>query len=433
MPPRILLADADAFFVAVARCVDPNGAGRARLLLVGGTPEQRGVVCSASYEARQFGVRSAMPMAQALRLCPQAMVVPVPREACVKKSREIQTVLESLAPVVAPASIDEWYLDLSGTERLYGEPFWATAQRIRAAVQKGTGLPLSIGGGTNKLVAKLAVELAKQPQDESARGLHIVPPGDEAAFLTRFRLADLPMVGPRLQERLGTVGLRTVVDALPYDVAALSRLLGERTGRWLYDRIRGICADQVVAHAAAKSIGREETFVSDLTCDTALRRELLGLLSQAAAELRNSQYRARTLSVKVKDFDFMQRQKSRTLPAPVESERALWPLALALLEELRAARRVGVRLLGVSLSNLSGAFPDLAETAPKSGAQLGLFAGDAESQHPHAPLPIPIETDRDRAVARLGDAVRKKFGKDALRPADCAESDGRKSGNIADL
>src|SRR5687768_13055523 len=117
--PRILLADADAFYVAVARMVDPEGAGKAELLIVGGTRESRGVVCSASYETRRYGVRSAMPISRALRLCPQAMCVPVPRRACSQKSREIRAVLDRFAPVVEGASIDEWYLDLGGTERLY--------------------------------------------------------------------------------------------------------------------------------------------------------------------------------------------------------------------------------------------------------------------------------------------------------------------------
>jgi DNA polymerase-4 len=137
MPPRrILLIDADAFFVAVARLVDPEGAGRAPLLIVGGSPEGRGVVCSASYETRAFGVRSAMPTAHALRLCPRALLVPVPRRACVEKSRAIRRVLERFAPVVQAASIDEWYLDLGGTEALYQhEPLEATARRVRDAVR----------------------------------------------------------------------------------------------------------------------------------------------------------------------------------------------------------------------------------------------------------------------------------------------------------
>src|SRR5688500_6277908 len=153
-PRRILLADADAFFVAVARMVDPEGAGKAPLLIVGGSRDSRGGVCSASYETRKFGVRAAMPISRALRLCPDAMCVPVPRRACSEKSAEIRAVLERVAPTVEGASIDEWYMDLGGTEGVYHhEPLTATAQRMREAVRAETGLSVSIGGGTNKLVA----------------------------------------------------------------------------------------------------------------------------------------------------------------------------------------------------------------------------------------------------------------------------------------
>ena len=154
MPPdgpakRILLVDCDAFFVQVARLQDPEGAGRAELLLVGGSPKGRGVVTSASYEARKFGVRSAMPTAEALRLCPGATVVGVPRSACIRKSHEIKELLKGLAPVVQAASIDEFYLDLTGTDRLFRESLEATATRIRERVLEETGVSVSIGGSTS--------------------------------------------------------------------------------------------------------------------------------------------------------------------------------------------------------------------------------------------------------------------------------------------
>lgn len=405
MSSRVLLADADAFFVAVARLVDPQGAGRSPLLIVGGSAEQRGVVCSASYEARRYGVHSAMPMAQAVRLCPDALVVPVPRRACVEKSHEIAEVLRGFAPVLEAASIDEWYLDMSGTERLYGsEPLEATARRIREAVREATRLSLSVGGGTNKLVAKLAVELAKRPPPGAEPGAHIVEPGEEGSFMTRFRLADLPLVGPRLQERLASAGLRTVVEALRYDEPALIGLLGEHTGRWLHQRLRGQCADPVQPRERSLSHGREETFPVDLHDDKELRAELRTLLSSACRELRQNGQKARTLTVKLKDPDFVARQRSRTLPCPVESERALAPLAETLLDELRQARRVGVRLLGVSLSGLVDAD---AEEKPGDGEQLALFA----TPPPNA----PVESERDRAVSRLRDRVQARFGSAALR------------------
>ena len=195
---RILLADADAFYVSVARLVDPGGAGKAPLLIVGGSPTGRGVVTSASYEARAFGVHSAMPMARALRLCPKATIVPVSWEACGEKSRKIREILQRHAPVVEGASIDEFYCDLSGTERLYNdEALEVTARRMRKAVLEETGLSVSIGGGTSRVIAKMAAGAAKPG------GVHVVAAGEEETFMRRFALGDIPFVGKRFMERLG--------------------------------------------------------------------------------------------------------------------------------------------------------------------------------------------------------------------------------------
>lgn len=194
---RILLADADAFYVAVARLVDPEGAGKAPLLIVGGSADGRGVVTSASYEARAFGVHSAMPTAQAIRLCPKALVVPVPFEACVEKGREIRRVLQQFTPVVDQASSDEFYLDMSGTERLYhDEPLAETARRLRQAMLRATGLTVSVGGGTSRVVAKLAAGVAKPMPGSGGSGVHVVEAGRELEFMRQFRLADIHGVGP---------------------------------------------------------------------------------------------------------------------------------------------------------------------------------------------------------------------------------------------
>ena len=401
-PRRILLVDADAFFVAVARMVDPEGAGRARLLIVGGSAKDRGVVCSASYEARAFGVRSAMPMARATKLCPQAMVVPVPK-ACREKSREIAAVLRDWAPVVQPSSIDEWYLDLGGTEGLYDEPLAETARRLRAAVHAATGLSVSIGGGTSRLVAKLAVELAKPKPGTGADGVHVVEPGREAEFMTRFKLGDLPGVGPKLTARLDRIGLRTVTDALALDDATFARVVGEGTAEWLAPRLRGIDDSPVAEREVAKSVSREETFAVDLHADAEIESELLRLVERAGADIRGDGLRARTITVKLRDADFTTRQASRTLEEPVESDRAIATVARELLARLRRARRVGARLVGVSLSQFGDA-----EGPP----QLALF-------HPASlPSATPaVETERDRTVSRTVDAIRAKFGRGAIGPA----------------
>ncbi|HEY7393541.1 MAG TPA: DNA polymerase IV [Gemmatimonadaceae bacterium] len=397
---RILLADADAFFVAVARMIDPEGAGKEPLLIVGGTRESRGVVCSASYEVRKYGVRSAMPIARALRLCPQAMCVPVPRRACSAKSREIRNVLERFAPIVQGASIDEWYLDLGGTEGMYHhEPLAVTAQRIRDAVVAETKLSVSIGGGTTKLVAKLAVERAKPKPGTGATGVHIVPEGEEGRFLETFDLAEIPMIGPRFQERLARLGMKTVPDVLQYDVQTLGQWLGERGAQWLYNRVRGIDHGEVEGHGEAKSISRDETFPADIHDDDELMRELLALVTRAATDLRGDALTARTITVKLRDFDFKTRQASRTLPKPVISDRVILEVARSLLAKLRKARRVPARLIGVGLSSLA---------VDATADQLTLFEmSDSRTD----------ETDRDRLLARTVDRVRAKFGAKGILPA----------------
>ena len=407
MPPnRILLADADAFYVAVARMIDPEGAGKAPLLIVGGSRESRGVVCSASYETRKFGVRSAMPISRALRLCPDAMCVPVPRKACSAKSHEIRGVLEKFAPVVEGASIDEWYLDMGGTEGVYhNERLADTAHRMRAAVREATGLSISVGGGTNKLVAKMAVERAKPKPGTGADGVHIVPPGEEAAFLRTFSLAEIPLVGPKFQERLASLGMVQVTDVLQYNLPTLIAWLGRREAEWLWDRVHGISDSTVDPGGEAKSISRDETFAQDISDDRELERELVALVTRAAFDLRSDGLAARTVTVRIRDMDFRTRSARRTLDTPVVSDRVVLAVARELLHKLRATRRVPARLLGVALSSL-GHDPEadqmkLFETAPDRGA----------------------ETERDRDLARAVDRVREKFGRNSIIPASLADDE----------
>lgn len=393
---RILLADADAFYVAVARAVDPEGAGKAELLIVGGTRESRGVVCSASYEARKFGVRSAMPMARALRLCPDAMCVPVPRKACLQKSTEIRQVLLEWAPVVEGASIDEWYLDLTGTEGVYHhEPLAATAERMRAAVHAATGLTLSIGGGANKLIAKMAAARAKP------NGVLIVAGGAEAEFLRGCTLAEIPLVGPKFQERLARHGLVTVADVLRYDVATLEQWISKREAAWLWQRAHGKDDGGVAHRERNKGISRDETFSKDLTSDEDLGRELLRLVTRAAADMRGDGLTARTIAVRIRDFDFKTRSAQRTMPEPVLSDRVVLRVAHELLASLREARRVPARLIGVRLSGL--------ETQPEAD-QLSLMDRSAE-------------TDKDRGIARAIDRVRGKFGPRSILPGGLSSPD----------
>lgn len=389
---RILLVDCDQFFVQCARLADPEGAGRERLLLVGGSASGRGVVTSASYETRAFGVRSGMPTSQAQRLCPQAKVVPVPRGLCGEKSHAIREVLERFTPVVEPASIDEAYLDLSGTERLYGgESLADTARRIQAAVLAETQIHVSLGGGTNRLVAKLAVSRAKPA------GVHVVPPGGEAAFLLEHDIGDIPGVGPVLTAELLKYDLKTVGDGVALSATQLNNLLGERRGAWLHQRMRGIDDTPLDTRAAAKSMSRDETFSRDLHEDAELIRELRVLVRRLAADLRADGVRARTITVRLRDHDFRTRQASRTLDEAVETDRGIYAAARPLLARLRSERRVGARLIGVAGSNL----------VPRGAGQLGLLEDGPAS-----------ETERDRALAEVSDRLRARFGADTIVPGD---------------
>ena len=391
---RILLADADAFFVAVARAVDPDGAGRAPLLIVGGSRDSRGVVCSASYEVRKFGVRSAMPIARALRLCPDAMCVPVPFKACGKKSAEIRQVLLEFAPIVEGASIDEWYLDLAGTEGVYHhEPLATTAQRIRAGVKHATGLTLSIGGGTNKLIAKMAAARAKPD------GVVIVDPGCEAPFLRSCLLAEIPGVGPKFQERLAAHGLITVEDMLRQDPRALQRWMSRRGATWLWNRAHGVDEAQVYHRSVNRSLSRDETFGKDLAEDAEIDHELLRLVTRAAADLRGDGLTARTVTVRLRDWDFRTRARQRTLPEPVVSDRVILRVARGLLTKLRKDRGVPARLVGVRLSGLAPA---------PTVDQLSLMGAVAE-------------TDRDRGLARAIDRVRGRYGPKSILPGGLVE------------
>jgi DNA polymerase-4 len=387
--PKILLADCDAYFVQVAKLEDPEGAGKVELLIVGGSAEHRGVVTSAAYACRKFGVRSGMPTARAMRLCPHAVVVGVPRGACSRKHREIREVLQRYTPLVEAASIDEFYLDLSGTEALHGTDDLATlARRIRDAVLAETRISISIGGGSSRILAKLAAKKAKPA------GVHVVAAGKEAAFMHDIELAAIPGIGPKFQERLRAYGLQRVADVLGFDEAALASWFGEGTGRWLHDRIRGLDDGVVEPHSVAKSISRDETFARDLTRDEALLHELARLAADAASELRGRDLRARTVAVKVRDADFTTRGAQQTLEQAVESDRAIYDVARDLLLKLRRARRGGVRLLGVSLAGF---------TDKQGVEQLGLF-GSSNA----------IESERDRRISRVVDNVRDKFGTDSI-------------------
>jgi DNA polymerase-4 len=341
----ILHVDMDAFFVEVERLSDPSLIGKP--VIVGGDPDGRGVVCSASYEARAFGVRSAMPMSRARRLCPQAAFVRVGTSDYGHYSRQVTKALDAFSPLVEMRSIDEAYVDLTGSERLHGPPAIA-AEKLRQHVMAETGLPASCGVAANKLVAKVASDLAK-PQ-----GLLLVQPGEERQFLAPLPMRRLPGIGARLAEKLERYGLETLGDIQQLGADALCGALGDRAGLELHNRVRGLDDSPVIAARETKSVSRETTFHEDTGHWPTLESTLSQLSERVARGLRKIHCRGRTITLKVRYSDFQTVTRSLTLPEATDDDRAMFNAAR---EKLRSIlqRRVRVRLLGVGASNLTDA------------------------------------------------------------------------------
>ena len=365
-----------------------------------------------------------MAISQALRLCPGALAVPVPRGACGEKSQAIRKVLVRFAPVVVAASVDEFYLDLTGTEALYhDEPLATTAQRIRAAVLAETGCSVSIGGGTTSMIAKIAAGAAKPLLGSGATGVHIVPAGSEEAFMRTQPLAEIPGIGPKAQDKLRSLGLIRVPDVLDAEPATIRRYLGDKLAEWLLRKARGQSASTLHGREQQKGMSREDTFDRDISDDALLETELQRLAVRVVADLRGDGLKARTITVKIRENDFTTRNASRTLDVPVSTERAVFTTARQLFRKLRAKRRLPVRLLGVALSHLDDG--DIAE-------QLSLLPDASQ---------LVAETPRDRALATALDRVRARFGPGAVQPAsllnesaptgveDRSETDGRPPAN----
>jgi DNA polymerase-4 len=260
-------------------------------------------------------------------------------------------------------------------------------------------MSVSVGGGPNKLIAKLAAERAKPSRSPEARGVFVVDVGGELDFMRTVALAEIPGIGPKLQEKLRGVGLVTVNDVLPHDVATLERWLGAPTAAWLHRRVRGEGRDTVESHAPAKQMSREETFDRDIADSAKLHSELRHLAAKVAADMRGDGLATRTITVKLRTKDFTTRSASRTLRQPVESDRAVTDTALELLEQLRRGRSAPARLVGVALSNL---------TPGRDAEQMSMFGATIEDAE--AP-----ERERDRDLSRAVDLVREKFGDGAIR------------------
>lgn len=337
----ILHVDLDAFYASVEALKDPSLAGKP--LVVGGAGA-RGVVMSASYEAREFGIRSAMPAVRARRLCPDAVFVPPDFESYKAHSNRFREILLAVTPFVEPISLDEAFLDVSGAWRLFGEPE-EIALKVRREVLEGVGVRCSVGVAPTKLVAKLASRRAKPD------GLVVVRAEDVDAFLVPLPVRALWGVGEKTAEILGRIGVRTVGDLGRTPPAVLERVLGEQHARDLLRLARGQDERTVVPYEAPKSVSHEETFDRDLDDQRELLREVLSLSQRVGARLREDGFRARTVTLKVRLANFTTLTRSRTLTAPTDVAAHLYRVAAELLSALPGARR-RVRLLGVAATGL---------------------------------------------------------------------------------
>jgi DNA polymerase IV len=335
--------DLDAFYASVEQLRRPELLGKPVIVGGGGQPGERGVVAAASYEARPFGVRSAMPLGRARRLCPTAIFVPCDFKAYRDASGAVFDILAHFAPLIEPLALDEAYLDLTGQEALMGPPP-TVAARLRDEVKQRCGLDISIGVASCKLVAKVASDLRKP------RGLVIVKAGEEAAFLATLPLQKLPGCGPATVAKLARVGVRSIGDLAALPDPLLGELFGQY-GRLLGAHARGVDPSPVLPPGDPKSISREVTFERDLRDPGRLRETALGLLQDVAQSLRAHGLAARTVVLKLRYQPFDTQSRQATLSTPSDRDDDLLR-ALSDLLESQLDRRRAVRLIGAGVSNL---------------------------------------------------------------------------------
>jgi len=337
----IVHADLDAFYASVEQLDNPELRGKP--VVVGGPSEARGVVAAASYEARRFGVRSAMPMGRALRLCPEAVRLAPRFDRYGEVSHQVMSIFRSVTPLVEPLSLDEAFLDVTEQVGRYGGPE-ALAADLKARVRKETGLTLSIGVGSNKTVAKIASDLGKPD------GLVVVSPGEEASFLEPLPVRALWGIGPKTEALVAGAGIRTIGELARADPAQIIQILGSRAPL-LQGMARGVDDRPVETEHERKSVGAETTFARDLSDGPELREALAGIAAEVARRLRAEGAKAHTVAIKLRYADFRTITRQRLLPAPLDDAEAIAQTAAALLDKVLASGD-RFRLLGVHGSGL---------------------------------------------------------------------------------
>jgi DNA polymerase-4 len=397
----ILHVDMDAFYVSVELLRRPELRGKP--VIVGGSGN-RGVVAAASYEARAYGVHSAMPSTRAQRLCPEAIFLPGDHAHYGEVSGRVMDVFASFTPLVEPLSLDEAFLDVRGSIRLHGDPP-VIAQCIRDRILDQEGLTCSVGVAPNKFLAKLASEAAKPRASrhgpQPGLGVKVVAAGEELAFLHPLPVQALWGVGPATLERLQRLGVRTVGDLAALPVDNLRASVGDAAGRHLHELANARDPRPVVVDQRPKSIGHEETYATDRHDPAEIDLELVKLSDAVAARLRHAQLAGRTVTVKVRFHDFTTVTRQETLPAAVDSGVVILRSARALVAPIDPSP--GVRLLGVSVSGLTD----------HAAEQLTLSLDDDTGQDAEW-------SEVDGAV----DAIRARFGARAIGPAALVGRDG---------
>ncbi len=341
MTRRILHADMDAFFAAVELKRHPEFKGKPMVIGGRGDPTQRGVVSTASYEARKFGIHSAMPLRTAYRLCPEAIFLPVNFEAYEHESRKFKAVLTEITPIMEDAGIDEAYLDI--TEQSGSSE--AIARRIKTQVRAATGLTCSIGIAPNKLLAKIASDLEKPD------GLTILTGQDIESRIWPLPARKLPGVGPKTEERLREMGIETIGNLAKMPLDALVDHFGPAHGHYLYLAARGIDDSALTTRWEPKSSSREITFPYDISDRRLLLRMLAGLTAEVVEHIRSEAYRCRTVTVKIRFSNFETHTKEKTLEQSTDQLQPIESAALACFGRFALTKRV--RLLGVRLGDLS--------------------------------------------------------------------------------
>jgi len=378
MPRTILHLDLDAFFCAVEELRDPSLRGKP--FAVGGKPDQRGVVASCSYAARQFGVRSAIPMARALKLCPELIIISHHHGNYGEMSDKVMERLNALSPLVEQISIDEAFVDISDIR----DPAEVTARRIQTQVRTELGLPCSVGVASNKLVAKIATEVGKH----SARGagppnaVTVVPAGKEAEFLAPLPVGMLWGVGPKTASNLGDLGIKIIGDLAAWNEKDLVARFGEH-GREMARHARGISDSALVTEHEVKSISQETTFARDVRDDKVLETTLKELSAQVGRRLRRSDLSGKTVKLKIRWPDFTTLTRQATLASPTDQDDEIAGIAIRLMKDVRSSGKP-VRLIGVGVSGLT-----------TEARQLELWG---------------MENERKRKFQDVIDELQEKFG-----------------------